>query len=136
MSRINIGTSEEKDMSGVECISIRTTPDKADVDLLKMLMMIAVKVTGGEQSKTCERVKAALCSLGLIAKSDDETFSSIVMMLCTTSTAFMPDHDFASSEFGSDMPKELQEVRDKIKETVLEARKKKAEKDLKNNQAQ
>jgi hypothetical protein len=48
----------------------------------------------------------------------------------------MPDHDFASSEFGSDMPKELQEVRDKIKEGVLEARKKKAEKDLKNNQAQ
>ena len=136
MSRINIGTSEEKATSGVECISIRTTPDKADVDLLKMLTMIAIKVTGGEQSKTCERVKAALCSLGLIAKSHDETFSSIVMMLCTTSTAFMPDHDFASSDFGSDMPKELQEVRDKIKEGVLEARKKKAEKDLKNNQAQ
>jgi len=138
MSRINIGTSEQKDtsMSGVECISIRTTPDKADVDLLKMLTMIAIKVTGGEEGKTCERVKAALCSLGLIAKSDDETFTSVVMMLCTTSTAFMPDHDFASSEFGSDMPKELQEVRDKIKETVLEARKKKAEKDLKNNQAQ
>lgn len=136
MSRINIGTSEEKATSGVECISIRTTPEKADVDLLKMLTMIAIKVTGGEESKVCERVKAALCSLGLIAKSDDETFSSIVMMLCTTSTAFMPDHDFASSEFGSDMPKELQEVRDKIKETVLEARKRKAEKDLKNNQAQ
>ena len=136
MSRINIGTSEEKATSGVECISIRTTPDKADVDLLKMLTMIAIKVTGGEQSKTCERVKAALCSLGLIAKSDDETFTSVVMMLCTTSTAFMPDHDFASSEFGSDMPKELQEIRDKIKEGVLEARKKKAEKDLKNNQAQ
>jgi len=136
MSRINIGTSEEKATSGVECISIRTTAEKADVDLLKMLTMIAVKVTGGEQSQVCERTKAALCSLGLIAKCNDEMFSQVVMMLCTTSTAFMPDHDFANSEFGSEMPKELQEMRDKIKESILEARKRKAEQDIKNNQAQ
>jgi hypothetical protein len=138
MSRINIGTSAQNDtsMSGVECISIRTTPEKADVDLLKMLMMIAVKVSGGEQSQVCERTKAALCSLGLIAKCNDQMFSQVVMMLCTTSTAFMPDHDFANSEFGSEMPKELQEMRDKIKESILEARKRKAEQDIKNNQAQ
>jgi hypothetical protein len=34
------------------------------------------------------------------------------------------------------MPKELQEMRDKIKESILEARKRKAEQDIKNNPAQ
>jgi len=136
MSRINIGTSEEKATSGVECISIRTTAEKADVDLLKMLGMIAAKVTGGEETKTCERVKASLSALGLIAKCNDEMFSQIVMMLCTSSTACIPDHDFANSGFAMDMPKELQEVRDKIKETILENRKRKSEQDTKNNQAQ
>lgn len=136
MSRINIGTSNEKPTSGVECISFRTTPERADLDLLKMLGMIADKVTGGGENQLCERVKAALSALGVIAKSNDEMFSQIVMMLCTSSTACIPDHEFACSEIGLDMPKELQEVRERIKETILESRKRKSEQDTKNNQAQ
>jgi len=139
MSRIKFTKDDDSHEGGMmeemNCISIKATKDTQDEALLKLLMTIACKVTGGPASAEGREVKAAIAALGHLASRDKKIFERVVMMITVSATALMDDSDL-SPEALEAMPDFLRKMRDDLKESILEAKKNDAQEALRQKQAE
>ena len=136
MSRINYKTDNPHDegVQEVQCIKITATKENANEQLLKLLMMVSCKVTGGFETKEGYDVKAALAALSYLIQKDREAFGHAVMLLSMLGSVHISDADMADKF--TDMPDDVRSFRETLKEQFLEFKKHKAEEALKKNQAQ
>lgn len=128
MSRNVFQKSSDDGESQPEGIAIGIERGSGPLPYIALLAKILEKISPSQPNKKdeAESIKVALASLGIVLKSSPKHYEKLVAFIGIHASACMPDGEMSLS----DAPEGFVELREKLKDEMLEAAKEEAESNL------
>ena len=121
-------SSDDSDNERTEGVAIGIERGDGPLPYIAVLTKILEKISPKQANKEdeAESVKVALASLGIILKNSPKNYERLVAFIGIHASACMPDGDINLA----DAPEGFVEMREKLKDGMLEAAKEEAESNL------